>query len=626
MLSRRSNDQKLLQLAPQSGTAMEAIISSDIATYTSLKAAILEAIDRLAEIEHLAGFPLAELTRKVRTNTLNLVVVGQFKRGKTCLINALLGVDLLPTAVVPLTSIVTVLTYGEPVRLEVAYQDGRVQIITPEELVAYVTEPGNPKNEKHVREVRVTYPSPYLKDGVRLVDTPGVGSVYRHNTDIAYEYLPNSDAALFLLSVDQPVSQAELDFLTDVQQYSDRIFFLLNKIDYFSDVEITESITFTHQTIKEATGLDVQLYPISAKLALEGKLQASPELLEQSKLPAFSQVLNRFLVEEKGKILLLSVTNNLLRILSQGRLQLELEWQSLTCPLEQLQEKLQALEEKKEAVLLEERSFALLLDGELKRLITTRLDEDLEAFKKDFIPRMEQGFEEFYEEHQELSLKDLNDTLESYVVTQVEPALTAWRLKEDEALAKAWQAVCTRFAEKMNQIIDALLVYSSQLFGVSFCSVEAESLWSEESRFSYKLREEPVGLELLTDSLTQVFPRYVSSRLERLRAYLFRTANRAILRKRKRHMLEAIEMQAGRMRHDFIERLQKSRHKFHHEMVEKMDATLEGISTALERGMAQRAQGEAELQQRQSVLARELGRMDELQKLLVTIRENARNL
>jgi len=239
---------------------------------------------------------------------------------------------------------------------------------------------------------------------------------------------------------------------------------------------------------------------------------------------------------------------------------------------------------------------------------------------------MEQGFEEFYEEHQELSLKDLNDALESYVVTRVEPALTAWRLKEDETLANAWQAVCTRFTEKMNQIIDALLVYSSQLFGVSFCSVEAESLWSEESRFSYKLREEPVGLELLTDSLTQVFPRYVSSRLERLRAYLFRTANRAILRKRKRHMLEAIEMQAGRMRHDFIERLQKSRHKFHHEMVETMDATLEGISTALERGMEQRAQGQAELQQRQSVLARELGRMDELQKLLLAIRENARNL
>ena len=144
----------------------------------------------------------------------------------------------------------------------------------------------------------------------------------------------------------------------------------------------------------------------------------------------------------------------------------------------------------------------------------------------------------------------------------------------------------------MNQIIDALLEFSSQLFGVPFSSVEAESLWTGESSFSYKLREEPVGLDLLTDSLTQVFPRYVSNRFQKLKAYLFRKANRMILRKRKQHMLEAIEMQAGRMRHDFIERLRRSKQKFHREMVGKMRATLEGISTALEKGMKQRAQGE----------------------------------
>ena len=187
------------------------------------------------------------LSEKVRTNTLNLVVVGQFKRGKTCLINALMGVDLLPTGVVPLTSIVTILTYREALHIEVSFQDGNVAKIDPRELVEYVTEPGNPKNAKNVKEVLVSYPSPYLKDGVRLVDTPGVGSVYIHNTDVAYEYLPNCDAALFLLSVEQPVSQAEIDFLKDVQQYSDKIFFLLNKIDYVTDREIKESIAI-HQT------------------------------------------------------------------------------------------------------------------------------------------------------------------------------------------------------------------------------------------------------------------------------------------------------------------------------------------------------------------------------------------
>ena len=234
---------------------------------------------------------------------------------------------------------------------------------------------------------------------------------------------------------------------------------------------------------------------------------------------------------------------------------------------------------------------------------------------------MEEGFDAFYDDHKDLSLKDLNDALEAYVVNQVEPAFTAWRIKEDDSLAKAYQAICDRFAHKMNRIIDALLEFSSQLFAVPFSSVEAESVWTGESSFSYKLREEPVGLDLLAASLTQVFPQYVSNRFQKLKAYLFRKANSMIIRKRRQHMLEAIEMQAGRMRHDFIERLKGSKQKFHREMVSKMHSTLEGISTALEKGMKQRAQGEEELLQRQAVLAEELSGMDESREKLLKIRE-----
>jgi len=595
--------------------------SSSIQGYAILKEEILACIDQMPVLEHLAEFPLDELIQKVRTNTLNLVVVGQFKRGKTCLINALMGVDLLPTGVVPLTSIVTILTYREALHIEVSFQDGKVRKIDPRELVEYVTEPGNPKNTKNVKEVLVSYPSPYLKDGVRLVDTPGVGSVYIHNTDVAYEYLPNCDAALFLLSVEQPVSQAEIDFLKDVQQYSDKIFFLLNKIDYVADREIEESVEFTRQTIKEATGLEVKIYPISAKLALEGKLKNSGRLLDQSNLPAFSEVLSRFLVEEKGRILLLSVTHNLLRILSQARLHLELELQSLTCPLDELHHKVRILEEKKEEILLEERNFDILLDGEVNRLIKTRLDEDLDAFKKEFIPQMERGFDAFHDNHKDLSLKDLNDAIEAYVTDHVEPEFTAWRIKEDDKLARANQAICERFALKINQIMDELLEFSSQLFAVPFSSIKAESSWTGESSFSYKLKEEPVGLDMLADSLTQVFPKYVSNRFQKLKAYLFRKANSMIITKRKRHMLEVIEMQAGRMRHDFIERLTESKQKFRREMVQKMRSTVEGISVALENGIKQRVHGEKELLQRQLVLSRELLKLNELRDKLMHIRE-----
>jgi GTPase SAR1 family protein len=593
--------------------------------YAVLKEEILAGIVRMLALEHLAGFPLDELGEKVRTNTLNLVVVGQFKRGKTCLINALMGVDLLPTGVIPLTSIVTVLTYGETLDIRVSFRDGTVITINPQDLVEYVTEPGNPRNVKEVKEVFVSYPSPYLKEGVRLVDTPGVGSVYLHNTDVAYQYLPNSDAALFLLSVEQPVSKAEIDFLKDVQQYSDKIFFLLNKIDYVTDLEIEESIAFARRTIKEAAGFEVKVHPISAKLALAGKIEGSEELLARSRLPAFAEVLNTFLIEEKGSILLRSVINNLLRILSQARLQLELEWQSLICPVDELRKKLQALELKKEEILMEERNFDILLEGEVKRLIRVRLDEDLEAFKKELILRMEEGFDAFHEEHRDLSLKDLNDALEAYVVNEIEPAFNAWRMKEDDVLARANQAICDRFAAKVNQIIDELLEFSSQLFAVPFSSVKAESLWTGESNFSYKLKEEPVGLDMLADSLTQVFPNYISDRFKRLKTFLFRKANSIILGKRRRHMLELIEMQAGRMRHDFISRLSDSKQRFHREMVQKMRWTLDGIAAALEKGMKQRACGEQELQLRQSALSLELPEMDELRDKLLAVRERIRS-
>jgi GTPase SAR1 family protein len=596
---------------------------SRIEGYAILKEEILACIERMVAFEHLAGFPLGELVKKIQTDTLNLVVVGQFKRGKTCLINALMGVELLPTGVIPLTSIVTILSYREALHIEVCFEDGNTREIESLELVEYVTEPGNPKNTKNVKQVLVSYPSPYLKDGVRLVDTPGVGSVYIHNTDVAYEYLPNCDAALFLLSVEQPVSQAEVDFLKDVQQYSDKIFFLLNKIDYVAEREIRESVEFTRQTIKEAAGLDVRVYPISAKLALEGKLRNSRSLLDQSNLPVFSEVLSRFLVEEKGRILLLSVINNLQRILSQARLHLELELQSLTCPLDELQQKLRILEEKKEEILVEERNFDIHLDGEVSLLIKNELDKDLDAFKREFIPQMEREFNAFQESHKDLSLKDLNDALESYVTGQVELAFTGWRMKEDDKLKRASEAVFGHFALKINLIIDALLEFSSQLFAVSFSSITADSLWTGGSSLSRTFKEEPVGLDMLADSFAQVFPKYVSNRFQRLKDYLFRTANSMIITKRKRHMLEAIEMQAGRTRHAFAERLSESKQKFRREMVQKIRLTLEGISVALENGIKQRAQGERELLQRQLTLSDELSKLNELGDELTLIRERA---
>jgi GTPase SAR1 family protein len=590
--------------------------------YARLKGRLLTCIAAMSAVERACGDDCAELIEKIEANAFNLVVVGQFKRGKTCLINALLGDNVLPMSVVPLTSIVTILTYGDSLSTRVFFKDGHVLDIEPAELADYVTEQGNPENVKNVRDVWMTYPSSYLRNGSRLIDTPGVGSVYLHNTDAAYQYLPKSDAALFLLSVEQPVSKAELDFLKDVREHSNRIFFLINKIDYFSEKEVEESISFSRRVIKEAMGFDVNIFPVSAKLALDGKLEGSDELLRKSNLPAFSEVLNRFLMHEKGKVLLQSASNRLLRLLSQTRLAIDLEMQSLTIPVEEIKEKVELFQEKKKEILFDERNFTVLLESELARLKSS-LDNDLAVLKERLAAQMTEQFDAFAEEHRDSPLKELDESIEEFVGNELMQSFPPWREKQDEKLSKEFQIICGRFAGEINDVVDKLMLFSSQLFGVPFERVEAEPLWIEESGFYYKLKEEQVGLDMLESSITHVLPRLVGNRFEKIKAFLFRMGRERILTKRKQQMLESVEMQSGRMRYDFLERLDRSKTRFVKEMTRKMDATIENIGAAVEKGLELRARGEKEAEERRSELASKWSRLEEIRNDIAEIRDSA---
>lgn len=582
--------------------------SSALSSYSQLKEELLRSIDEMLVIDAVRSCPCEELREKVEANTFNLVVVGQFKRGKTSLINALLGADILPVAVVPLTSIVTIMKYGEALRIMVHFNDGRISEIKNESLPEYVTEKGNPKNEKDVSEVVITYPSPYLRGGVHIIDTPGVGSVYEHNTDVAYQYLPKSDATLFLLSVDQPLSKAELDFLKDVREYSNRIFFLLNKADYFSEADLWESTEFSKGVLMEAMGTEVRIFPVSAKLALEGKLSGAEGLIKKSLFPQFSDVLNNFLVEEKGKILLLSVVNNLLRAISQARFELDLEIKSLSTPIEELEEKIKTYEKKKKEVLTDKGDFDLLLAGEIKRITKNVLDEDLNAYGQELRSKTEASLDKFYREESGLSLKELHKHLEEHVISEVRKAVNAWRGIEDEKLAKTFEAACKRFIVNIDETVDSLLKFSSELFAVPYDAVKAEALWSTKSRFYYKFTEQPVGLEIITSSLTLSLPKFIGEKI--------------IIKKMKEYLQRVITMQLCRIGSDFEERLDRSKLDFRWEMLQRIEATIEGIGTAIAKGMSQRSRSEKEATERKKEVTELLAQLDGIKDSLMKLREN----
>ena len=566
--------------------------------YSHLKEELVKCTDSISTIDSIPASICEELIEKIENNVFNLVVLGQFKRGKTSLINALLGSEILPTAVVPLTSIATVLKYGETFNIKVYFNDGRVIETEPTSLTQYVTEKGNPKNEKDVQEVVITYPSSYLKDGVRLIDTPGVGSVYEHNTDLAYQYLPKSDAALFLFSVDQPVSKAELDFLKDVKEYSHRIFFLQNKADYVDSEDLSESISFSKKIIEECMGSEVKIFPLSAKLALEGKLSGMKDLLEKSFLPEFEHILNTFLMQEKGDVLLLSVTNSLLRLLSQVRLGLELEMKSLVTPLEELKEKIKIFENKKKEVLVEKDDFSLLLDGEIKKIINNVLEEDSKTFRQELILKVSEGFEKSHGKFSSISMKELRDHLEEQIISEVRQAFTVWRSIEDEKLAKTFEAACKRFITKIDETVDSLLKFSAELFDVPFDIVKAEAIWSTKSSFYYKFKEQPVGIEIVASSLTLLLSKFIGEKI--------------ILKKMKEYLRRVVDLQYAKAGCDFEERLDKSKLTFRWEMFQRIEATIEGISKAIEKGMNQKSRGEKAVEERKVSLLEAEKKLNEI--------------
>jgi Dynamin family len=208
--------------------------------------ALLQALEALGVLADSADRErLAELWERLDARRLQVLVVGEAKRGKSTLVNALLDREVLPAGVTPLTAVATTVVYGVDEHAEVAFLDGRAARVPLADLADLVTERGNPGNRRGVAHVTVCLDAPLLARGVELVDTPGTGSVHEHNTAVADAAFPTMDAAVFVLSADPPVSASERDLLARVAEVSASRLIVLNKADYLDEVGLAEALAFT---------------------------------------------------------------------------------------------------------------------------------------------------------------------------------------------------------------------------------------------------------------------------------------------------------------------------------------------------------------------------------------------
>jgi GTP-binding protein EngB required for normal cell division len=226
----------------------------------------------LDELSGLAGdddrAALDALRGRLAGQRLRVLVAGEAKRGKSTLVNALLGRALLPVGVTPLTALATTVRYGRDEGVSAVFRDGRAESFPLSALGDLVTERGNPGNRRNLASVTVVADAPVLARGAELVDTPGTGSVHAHNTAESEAALGTMDAAVFVLTADPPVSASERELMARVAELSVTMFVVLNKADYLAGGELAEALEFTAQVAAGAAGRPVRLYPLSARTAL----------------------------------------------------------------------------------------------------------------------------------------------------------------------------------------------------------------------------------------------------------------------------------------------------------------------------------------------------------------------
>ena len=244
-----------------------------------------------------------------------LVVAGEFNSGKSSLLNALLGRELLREGVTPTTDRIQWIAYGE--------------------------EPGSRALEPGL--VVLQLPHPLLKD-VHLVDTPGTNAVIEHHQILTERFLPRADLILFTTSADRPYTASERDFLELIRGWGKKVVLVVNKLDLLGPGEAEEVLAYVREQAARTLGVEPPVFGVSARRARAGEDRGVKEL------EAF---IERVLREEAARIKLGSPLGVLERLLEQGEGRIGREVELLASELETCA-RLEALLERHERRVREE--------------------------------------------------------------------------------------------------------------------------------------------------------------------------------------------------------------------------------------------------------------------------------
>jgi hypothetical protein len=175
-------------------------------------------------------------------------------------------------------------------------------------------------------------------------------------------------------------------------------------------------------------------------------------------------------------------------------------------------------------------------------------------------------------------------------------------------MAKTFESSCRRFVTKIDETVDALHNFSSELFAVPYDAVKAEALWASKSEFYFRFQEQPGAIEIVTSSVTLLLPKFIGEKI--------------ILKKMKEYLSRVTDLHSARVGYEFERRLERAKLDFRWEMLRRIEATIEGIRNAIDKGMTQRSGGEKEATERKAEVSQIIDRLDAVKGKLVDIQQN----
>lgn len=508
---------------------------------------LLAALDELSALaEEKDQAVLGGLRGRLLGRRLRVLVAGEAKRGKSTLVNALLGRVVLPAGVIPLTALATTVRYGADEAVTAAFGGGRTETFPLSALDDLVTERGNPGNCRGLASVTVTVDTPVLARGAELVDTPGTGSVYAHNTAEAEMALETMDAAVFVLTADPPVSASERDLMSRVAGLSVRMFVVLNKADYLdagvdapgasawlAPSELAEALEFTARVAAEAAGGQVRVYPMSARAALNG--HGDPGFA------AFAADFAAYLASGQASDLRLSVAGQASRLARSMLDEAALIRRAAQMRSSEAAGRVQAFSARLDSLAGRRRDARDLAAAESARLLAG-LNEAADEAARDAAARVAAGMDAL-----------LDTDLRAAQAVQIErdgrarlselaiKAAEAWREEQARRLGDALTRLDERLAGALRAELDAVRDAAAALLGLALAVPGPADRLAPDLRFFYVVADQAGQTELLAGAIRRHLPGEAGRR--RAREYL------------RREAADLVPQQIGRARADLQYRL-----------------------------------------------------------------------